>query len=336
MKDEIERGDILVTSEAPFGQIFLWDSDEKIILSQRLFAIRPRKTVCDSHYLFYWMCSHHFQSEMQSRATGTTVIGLRQPELLKCTVELPDMCTQLKISQVLKDIDSQICNLRQTNDYLAAIGQELFERYLGLSDLRRGSVGVLGDIAEGNPKRVLRKGAEAKCVDMSRLSSSSPFPNGWIEKEYNGGMRFTNGDTLIARITPCLENGKTAFVNFLDAGEVAFGSTEYIVLASKSSVPNEALYFLARNADFIGYMVGHMNGSSGRQRVSVADALSYPIHIPDSTDIETVGGTLISIMNAILANSQQAMKLSKFRDTLLPKLMSGELDISKVDVTLQN
>ena len=224
----------------------------------------------------------------------------------------------------------------RANDYLAAVGQELFERYLDLCDLRRGNIGVLGDIAEGNPKRVLRKGARAKCVDMSSLSSSSPFPNGWIEKEYGGGMRFANGDTLIARITPCLENGKTAFVNFLDAGEVAFGSTEYIVLASKSSIPNEALYFLARNADFIGYMVGHMNGSSGRQRVSVADALSYPVHIPDSTDIETVGGALISIMNAILANSQQVMKLSEFRDALLPKLMSGEIDVSKVAITPPN
>lgn len=87
-------------------------------------------------------------------------------------------------------------------------------------------------------------------------------------KPFNGGMRFANGDTLLARITPCLENGKTAFVDFLDENEVAFGSTEYIVLAPRNGVLAEILYCLAHYPTFVNYAVKNMNGSSGRQRVS--------------------------------------------------------------------
>ena len=84
MKDEVKKGDILITSEAPFGEVFYWDSDEKIILSQRLFCLRPKNIM--PKYLYYAMTSAPFQAELKARATGTTVTGLRQPELLKCNV----------------------------------------------------------------------------------------------------------------------------------------------------------------------------------------------------------------------------------------------------------
>ncbi len=120
MPNEIERGDILVTSEAPFGQVFIWDSDEKIVLSQRLFGIRPDKEICDPHYLYYWMCGQQFQGDMRGKATGTTVIGLRQPALLSCRVVLPNLDTQRRLAALLQRIDEKIALNRLTNDYLAA------------------------------------------------------------------------------------------------------------------------------------------------------------------------------------------------------------------------
>lgn len=87
MKDEISRGDIIITSEAPFGEVYYWNSDEKIVLSQRLFAIRPIKSI-NSQYLCYYMATEKFHKELESRATGSTVTGLRQPELLKCKIDV--------------------------------------------------------------------------------------------------------------------------------------------------------------------------------------------------------------------------------------------------------
>lgn len=107
MPEEIEYGDILVTSEAPFGEIYQWNSNEKIVLSQRLFGIRVKPTF-DADYIYYYMTTDRFKGEMHARATGTTVIGLRQPELLKCEICYPDINVQKKIASVLKSIDKKI------------------------------------------------------------------------------------------------------------------------------------------------------------------------------------------------------------------------------------
>jgi type I restriction enzyme S subunit len=93
-------------------------------------------------------------------------------------------------------------------------------------------------------------------------------------------MRFINGDTLVARITPCLENGKTAFVDFLEEGQVAWGSTEYIVLHPKVPLPEEFAYCLARNDNFRDFAIQSMNGSSGRQRVPAESLSQFLLVLP--------------------------------------------------------
>lgn len=103
--------------------------------------------------------------------------------------------------------------------------------------------GVLGDIADINPSRKLSKGTVARYIEMSNLASTTAFPLGWEEKPYSGGVKFQNGDTLLARITPCLENGKGAYINFLQEGEIAFGSTEYIVITGKKVIAMNSFIF---------------------------------------------------------------------------------------------
>lgn len=120
MPEEVDRGDIFITSEAPFGEVLYWDSDEKPVLSQRVFGLKVNPSVCDARYLYYWMRTPQFQGELRGRSTGTTVIGLRQPELLKCEVETPSLNAQLAISSVLTTIDKKIAVNAKLNGYLAA------------------------------------------------------------------------------------------------------------------------------------------------------------------------------------------------------------------------
>ena len=119
MPEEIKYGDILITSEAPFGQIYQWNSNEKIVLSQRLFGIRVSDLFC-ADYVYYYMTTSAFQGEMYSRATGTTVIGIRQPELLKCRIRYPGIKEQRVIADILKTIDDKISLNEEINDNLAA------------------------------------------------------------------------------------------------------------------------------------------------------------------------------------------------------------------------
>lgn len=119
MKEEVQRGDILITSEAPFGQILFWDSDEKIVLSQRLFCVRI-KPEYDARFIYYYMTTPEFQGELDGRATGTTVVGLRQSELMKCIIHCPEIQEQKAISAILSSVDAKILANEKINDNLAA------------------------------------------------------------------------------------------------------------------------------------------------------------------------------------------------------------------------
>ena len=119
MKDEVKQGDILITSEAPFGQVYYWDSDEKIVLSQRLFAVRVKESFY-SKFIYFYMTSSSFQAELDGRATGTTVVGLRQPELLKCRIIAPDYAEQIKIADVLWSLEEKIKINEKINENFVA------------------------------------------------------------------------------------------------------------------------------------------------------------------------------------------------------------------------
>lgn len=177
----------------------------------------------------------------------------------------------------------------------------------------------LSDIAEFNPRESIKKGSVAKKIAMDKLQ---PFCRDIPEYEYatfSGGTKFRNGDTIMARITPCLENGKTAKVNILDDGEVGFGSTEYIVFRAKENLADEDyLYYLVCSPLVRDPAIKSMVGSSGRQRVQTDVVQNLEIDIPDLDTQKKIGGILrtfdnkIALNNAINENlEQQAQALFK-------------------------
>ena len=111
-------------------------------------------------------------------------------------------------------------------------------------------VKALGKLVELNPREPMKRGTVAPYLDMAALATSGPSPDKAVLREFKSGTRFRNGDTLLARITPCLENGKTAFVQSLPGGTVGWGSTEFIVMRAIPPVPPEYTYLLARDAGF--------------------------------------------------------------------------------------
>ena len=170
----------------------------------------------------------------------------------------------------------------------------------------------LSEIAEFNPRESIKKGSVAKKIAMDKLQ---PFCRDIPEYEYatfTGGTKFRNGDTIMARITPCLENGKTAKVNILADDEVAFGSTEYIVFRAKENVADEDyLYYLVCSPLVREPAIKSMVGSSGRQRVQTDVVQNLEIDLPDLDTQRKIGGVLkalddkIALNNAINKNLEQ-------------------------------
>lgn len=252
-----------------------------------------------------------------------------------------------KATRILSSLDDKIELNRRINANLEAQAQALFKSwFVDFEPFRDGEfveselgmipkgwrVGSLSDIASINPTRSIKKGDKATYLDMKNMPTSGPFPLLCETKEYTGGMRFQNQDTLMARITPCLEKGKVAYVNFLEEKEIAFGSTEYIVMTTKDGFLPELLYFLCRDEYFKGYATKNMNGSSGRQRVSGETIGNYKIPLPPRSLLEPIAPYFKSVMDTIRNNGFESRRLATLRDTLLPRLMSGEIKVG--DVTL--
>jgi type I restriction enzyme S subunit len=148
----------------------------------------------------------------------------------------------------------------------------------------------------------------------------------------NSGSKFMNDDTLFARITPCLENGKTAFVQFLpDARSVAFGSTEFIVLRSRTVCP-EFVYLLARSDPFRGNAIKSMSGATGRQRVQEKCFDNFLFAHPDPNTLKQFSENMRPIFRGVYLLSKKNVNLRKTRDLLLPKLISGQLDVEDLEI----
>ena len=139
---------------------------------------------------------------------------------------------------------------------------------------------TLDEIAFFNPPEHLKKGREAKKIPMGFLQTFNRKILGYEWSEYSSGPKFRNGDTLVAKITPCLENGKTAFVDILDNEELAFGSSEFIVLRPRTEADTMFLYYLSISPTFRKRAISCMEGTSGRKRVNENTLKYFDFLIP--------------------------------------------------------
>lgn len=178
-----------------------------------------------------------------------------------------------------------------------------------------------------NPSVKLPKNTVAKYVDMKSLPTQGYSISDVIEKPYAGGAKFQKNDTLFARITPCLENGKTGFVDFLDEQETAFGSTEFIVMRGTTKVHYSYVACLARENNFRLHAIQNMVGSSGRQRVQNSCFDSFYIAVPTPSVMSLFAGKVSSYFDKMYCCNMENKSLTALRDTLLPKLISGELSL---------
>lgn len=356
-------GDIVMTTEAPLGEIAQLGS-ERIALAQRLITLRGKAGLLDNTFLKFLMQSTDVQEQLHARSTGTTVLGIKQSELRKVRLTLPPITEQRAIAHILGTLDDKIELNRRMNETQEDMVRALFKAWFvdfepvrakaegrdtglpkEIADLFPNSLenSEIGEVPKGwrvlplpklidvNPTRVLRKGEVAPYLDMANMPTRGHTPDEVVERPFGSGMRFVNGDTLVARITPCLENGKTAYVDFLEGGQVGWGSTEYIVLRPKPPFPEEFAYCLARSDGFREFAIQSMTGSSGRQRVPAESLSHYLLVSPPKQVAEYFGSYVRPLFARISAGAREACTLAGLRNALLPKLISGELRVKKAE-----
>jgi type I restriction enzyme S subunit len=298
----------------------------------------------------------------------SAVPGLNREAAHARSVSVPPRPEQRAIAHILGALDDKIELNRRMSETLEAMARALFKSWFvdfdpvrakaegrdpglpqpladlfpdsfedsELGEIPRGwEVKRLPELIEVNPPRALRKGEVAPYLDMANMPTRGHSPDSVIERFFGSGMRFVNGDTLVARITPCLENGKTAFVDFLAPGQIGWGSTEYIVLRSKPPLPTEFAYCLARSDGFRDFAIQSMTGSSGRQRVP-AESLDHYLLPSCPEPIAHAFGRIVASMFARASKaSAESRTLAALRDALLPKLISGEVRVKDAERFLE-
>ena len=200
----------------------------------------------------------------------------------------------------------------------------------------------LGDFMEFNPKIKLAKDTLARKITMDQLIPHCRDIHSWIYEPYSGGAKFENGDTIMARITPCLENGKHAYVSCLDKGEVAYGSTEYIVIRGRKDISDNAfVYYLSHYPNFKNAAIKSMVGTSGRQRAQVDVLENLIMTLPSFGEQRVIASFLKSFDDKIEVNrkinenlEQQAQALFKsWLKKCEDEVTIGDLSLNITDYT---
>lgn len=175
----------------------------------------------------------------------------------------------------------------------------------------------LEDVIEFNPSETIKKGKVVKKIGMDKLMPFQRKIEGFVVTKYTSGTKFRNGDTLLARITPCLENGKTAQVSILEEGEVGFGSTEFIVLREKPGISDRNfIYYLSISPKLRDIAIKSMTGTSGRQRAQVDVIKNSIIKLPPIEEQRQIANILSSLDEKIEINNQINKKLEEMAQTI--------------------
>jgi type I restriction enzyme, S subunit len=331
-----EIDDVVMTTEAPLGEVALL-KDKNVALAQRIIIIRGKKELSDNTFIKYYLQSPFGQEELQGRASGTTVEGIKAAELRKITISLPPLPEQRAIAGVLSSLDDKIDLLHRQNKTLEGIAKVLWHKmfveeaneewvklqFIEIANLQRGisyAGNLLGEDGNGVPMHNLN----SIDINGSYKYDGIKFYKGVI-KEY---QKLKPGDLLIINTDITQENRIIGWpilvpINFTKS---TFTHHLYSVTLQNNSVSKFFLYYLLRHKDYRDVLKSSANGTTVTM-LSKEAIYSLQISIPPVAKQKEFENIISVILNKQYSNHHQIDALSRLRDNLLPKLISGEVRV---------
>ncbi len=310
--------------------------------STELFVFRGIDEISDTDYIYYLCCTHYFRQLATNSMTGASGRQRADLEFIKrIKWNFPSIEIQKNIVDILSTYDNLIELNTKRIKALEQMAENLYkEWFVRFRFPGHENVKIENGIPKGwdrvraekaiifNPTIIIKDQTSFTIIPMEALSTTSMVldRNSFTTEDSITGKRSQNGDTLLAKITPCLENGKTGFVMGLPDDEVFGGSTEFIVLRSKTLSPYY-VYLLARSNYFRQTAILSMNGADGRQRVSEDKLKSTKIVQPPKNVLDRFDEIVSKMFTTIHTIVEQNYNLIKQRDLLLPRLMIGKLEV---------
>ncbi len=338
------RGDVVFTQRGTLGQTALIPQNacyEVYVISQSQMKLTVDPKKADPRYIYYYFSSREAVQKILNQNSSSGVPHINLTSLRNFLVPEVPLHEQRNIADILSAYDDLIENNRRRIALLEEAARLLYrEWFVHFRFPGHEHVKITDGLPEGwqrlpvseafevNPRAPRNDNGAITYVPMAALSETGMVVgrNVFEKREKSTSVRFQNGDTLFARITPCLENGKTGFVQWFAPGEVACGSTEFIVLRGRH-VSNSFVYLTARQPEFRENAIKSMIGSSGRQRVQPSCFDRYEAPIPTGPIADLFEEATEPMFEQISRLDQQNENLTRARDLLLPRLMSGEIAV---------
>ena len=333
-------GDVLMTTEAPLGVLARLDRDD-IALAQRLITLRGKENVLDTGYLYYYLRSPVGQGKIKERQTGTTVTGIKQAEFRKIEIALPSIDIQRKVASLLGVLDEKILVNKKINDNLLQQAQAIFKHWFtdnpNLDDMKQVPLAEL-------------------CLVVTKGTTPTTLGKPFVTE----GINFIKVESILDNHT--FDQNKFAFIDsetnnllkrsIINSGDIIFtiaGTLGRFALIDDSVLPantNQAVAIIRANQNKVtpdylySFFLGNWHNDYYRKRIQQAvqanlnlgtiKSLPIPI-LPDKAMSEYLG-ILSPIITMTKANELEITKLRAIRDTLLPKLMSGQVDVSVIEL----
>lgn len=337
-------GDVIFTRVGSYGNSCYVDKKAHFCLGQNTVCINPDIDKVYPHYLYTFLNSPEAKNQIDSFISGSSQPTISLKSIKEIKLSLPSLDSQIKISKVVSAYDNLIENNNRRISILEEMAQSLYRewfvnfRFPGhqncqFKDSPSGQipegweVKSAAEVIDINPRTSLPKEGVKPFVPMTSLSESSMIISEIEERAGNSGTKFKNRDTLFARITPCLQNGKIGYVQFLnEENPIGFGSTEFIVLR-ESILPSEYIYCLARSSNFRSHAINSMAGADGRQRVKPDCFSAYFLALPSAEILEVFSAAAKPCFHEIHILNKKNKNLKEQRNMLLPKLISGQIQL---------
>lgn len=321
----MHEGDIIFSRVGSVDRCsYVTQEEDGWLFSGRCLRVRPNAGMIDPYFLYSALSAPKTKEFIRAIAVGATMPSINTSILGEISIPAISLQEQLKLTAVLSPLDAQ----NSLNDRIQEICKSLLEETWN-SITNNQNQKTIGEVFDLNPRTKMTERSTCRFLDMKSLPDNALVASTWQEKETQNGSKFLNGDVLLARITPCFENGKKGIVDFLLDGEVGVGSTEFIVFRPKPGVPTAAAYCVVSDSDFRSNALQAMVGTSGRQRIQASEVAEFQVNWPNESDLGEFSIFSDRLLSLVTAKRNENLALSKARDELLPLLMNGTISVSE-------
>lgn len=339
-----QHGDLLVTTEAPLGEVAELRTTDRVALAQRVILLRADPSKMDQRFMFHSFRSPFVQAELERRATGTTVKGIKQSELRRVRLPFPSLPIQRRIASILSAYDDLIENntkrIKILEEMARAVYREWFVHFrfpshekIRLVDSSVGQipegwqVAALSQIADVNAASIRNESApdtisyvDIQSVSIGSIDSTEEMPFASAPSRARRIAR--DGDVIWSTVRP----GRRSYALVLNPPDNLVVSTGFAVLSPRE-VPSAYLYFLTTQDDFVTYLVNHARGAA-YPAVTGSDFQKASVLVPDDDTLRAFDHAAEPMLRQRWVLQSQNQVLRQTRDLLLPRLISGELDVS--------